>query len=121
MLLKLGEAGIARLMVGKQVIDELNEVLERKSPKSLQTLALLLDRSQVEIVSKPTSEILMDCRKLLDRPGDAEVLAEAWCSDCEFFVTLDKEHFLTNPNLVESPFRIGTPGDCLDWLRGRLF
>ena len=54
--------------------------------------------------------------------GDARVLAEAWTCGMDYFVTLDKAHFLDNPGLVPEalPFQLGTPGDFLAWYRDRL-
>ena len=50
--------------------------------------------------------------------ADAEVLASAMTADIEFFVTLDKEHFLSNKKLrKEATFMVGKPGDFLAWFR----
>jgi len=117
MLLRMGEAQIIKLIVGKHVIGELEEVFSRKYPNGLRTLAILLDRCRVEVVPTSTPEILSHCLELVDFAGDAKVLAEAWGSGANCFVTLDKSHFILNKRLSEAPFKISTPGDCLAWLR----
>ncbi len=118
MLLKLGEAGILHLLLGTQVLSEIEHVLRRKAPQALSELVLLLDRSRVQVVPKPDMVLESRCRKLVDHPGDARVLAEAWAGDCDYLATLDKNHFLDNKLLNDQhPFAIGTPGDCLAWLR----
>jgi hypothetical protein len=46
------------------------------------------------------------------------VLAAAIAAQVDYFVTLDRQHFLTNePLRAALPFPIGTPGDCLAWHR----
>jgi hypothetical protein len=42
-------------------------------------------------------------------------------TDVDFFVTLDKQHFLGNAAITShAAFPIGTPGECLAWIRRRL-
>ena len=50
MLLKLGEAGVVQLLVSAQVLEELETVIRRKAEGLLPNLALLLDRSQVQVL-----------------------------------------------------------------------
>lgn len=121
MILKLGEAGVVRLLVGPQVLDEIESALRRKAPDLLGLLALLLDRSGVEVVPSPTSDALRDSQALTGHPGDAQVLAAAWAAGTDYFVTLDRKHFLDNPALRDAvPFSVGTPGDFLAWYRAQL-
>ena len=94
MILRLGEAGAIRLFASPHVLGEIEKALRRKVPDALGSLALLLDRSGVEIA--PSAE-------------------------ADYFVTLDKEHFLGDSGLREAvPFPVGTPGDFLAFFRGRL-
>ena len=121
MILKLGEAGALTILVSPQVLAEIQDVVGRKAPGQLPKLALLLDRSQVEVVPSASPDRIAGCMQLTQHPGDARVLADAWISQCDFFVTLDIAHFLGNAKLRESiPFRLGTPGDFLAWFRNRL-
>lgn len=118
MVLKLGEAGAFQLLVSSQVLAEIENVLRRKAAGTMGLLALLLDRSGVDVVPAPAPEALDASRALLDYLPDALILAAAWTAGVDYFVTLDRKHFLGNP-LVESavPFQIGTPGSCLAWYR----
>ena len=121
MILKLGEAEAVRLLVGPQVLDEIESALRRKAPDMLGLLALLLDRSCVEVVLSPTSDTVRDSEVLTGHPGDAQVLAAAWAAGVDYFVTLDRKHFLDNPTLRDAvPFPVGTPGDFLAWYRAQL-
>ena len=55
---------------------------------------------------------------LTGHPGDGRVLADAWEAGTDFFVTLDRQHFLDADRLRAAlPFPLGTPGDFLPWYR----
>ncbi len=121
MILKLGEAGAIRLLVSSQVLAEAEGALRRKAPDALGLLALLLDRSCAEVVPLPTTEVVERLQRITNHRGDAQVLAAAWSATADYFVTLDREHFLNNPVLKGAvPFPVGTPGDFLAWYRERL-
>lgn len=120
MLLKLGEAEVVELLVSSQVIEELEEVIRWKAKHHLATLAILLDRSQVICVPPAPQKLFERCQALVSHPGDGRILADSWHNQANFLVTLDKAHFLNVPGLAEQvPFPIGTPGDCLAWMRER--
>lgn len=120
MILKLGEAEAIRLLVSSQVLSEIEGTLRRKAPDLLGLLALLLDRSGVEVVPLPAPEVVQKSQALTGHPADAQILAAAWAVGVDYFVTLDQKHFLANPRLKEAvPFPIGTPGDFLTWYRGQ--
>ncbi|MFH1926564.1 MAG: hypothetical protein ABIK79_00115 [Chloroflexota bacterium] len=77
MILRLGEAGAIRLLVSLQVLDEIEGALRRKGPEMLGLLALLLDRSGVEVVPSPAPQTVQHSQALTGLPGDARVLAAA--------------------------------------------
>jgi len=117
LLLKLGEAGAIQLIASSQVLSEIEHVIRRKAPELLVMMALVLERTQIEITSQVNPEFLERCEVLLEHPGDRRVLAEAWTAGIDFFVTFDQEHFLSNSKLCNIvPFRIGSAGDCISWL-----
>jgi len=121
MLLKLGEAGVAELLVSSQVLGEIEEAIRRKAMQLLPALAVLLDRSNVISVPAAPQRLFERCRELVAHPGDARILADAWQAQVDYLVTLDKAHFLDAPALAEGvTFPIGTPGDCLAWIREKL-
>ena len=118
MLLKLGEAGVVELLVSSQVLEEIDVAIRRKSAQLLGSLALLLDRSQAKVEPSAPDEMMARCRSLVPHAGDARILADAWHNRVDYLVTLDQAHFLGAPNLAgQVPFPIGTPGDCLAWIR----
>ena len=120
MVLKLGEAEAVTVLVSPQVLAEAENVLKRKAPQAVGLLALLLDRSRVEVTPSPAPENVEKSEILTHHPGDAQVLAAVWQSQADYLVTLERQHFLDNPLVAQSvPFPVGTPGDFLAWYRGQ--
>ncbi len=120
MLVRLGESGGISILVSSHVLDELHSALTHKAPASLPLVAVLLDRVRAEIVPAPDDAHMRLARGVTTHAGDAAVLAAAWQALPDFFVTLDRQHFLENPRLAEGvPFPVGTPGDALGWIRRR--
>lgn len=118
MILKLGEVEAINLLVSSQVLGEIEGVVRRKAPDALGLLALLLDRSKVEVVSAPGSELVQQSETLTGHIGDAHVLAAAWLAQVDYLVTLDRQHFLDKLAVRQAvPFPIDTPGDFLNWYR----
>lgn len=121
MVLKLGESGSIQLLASAQVLQEIENALREKAPGTLGYLALLLERSGIEIVPRSGEDLLNSCRHLVQHPGDLHVIAAAWGSGAAYFVTLDRKHFLDNARLRgTAPFPIGTPGDFLNWFRRKV-
>lgn len=120
LLFKLGEAGACQLLAGPRVLAEADAVVQRKAPTYRPTLALLLDRASIEVGSAPALDDTAFAFSLVDYEPDAHVLSEAIAAQADFFVTLDRKHFIDRPGLDALPFPVGTPGDCLGWLRARL-
>jgi predicted nucleic acid-binding protein len=82
--------------------------------------ALLLDRARVRVTPEPSAEALAQAMAVTLYGPDARVLAEALSAGADYFVTLDREHFVDNPHTGKLPLAVGTPGDFLAWLRDRL-
>lgn len=119
-LLKLGEAALLSLWVGTRGLRELEDVVRRKAPDSLPLATLLLDQAGVTVGPEPNPSLVDLARTVVDYAPDAWILAEALAAHADFFVTLDREHFLENSRLATLPFTSGTPGDCLAWIRQRI-
>jgi predicted nucleic acid-binding protein len=121
MIPKLGEAGALLPLTCSEVIRELERAFKRKASEALGDLALVLDRSRLEITPSPVKLRVDQCLKLINHSGDAKILASAWSAEVDYFVTLDRKHFIQNKRLLkETPFPIGTSGDFLDWFRQQL-
>lgn len=118
LVLKLGEAGAISLWLGSRVLQEADGVVLRKAPQTRPLLALLLSRA--EVMTGPDAAALARARTVVSYAPDAHVLAEALSAEADYFVTLDRQHFVDNPCTAALPFPVGTPGDFLAWLRERL-
>lgn len=116
-LLKLGEAGAIEVWVGPTVLQEADEVFRRKAPDLLPLLAGLLHRAQVQIGPAAAEEQQARVAAVVDDAPDAHIVAEALACQADYLVTHDQEHLLRNPRLSDLPCVVGTPGDCLAWLR----
>ena len=112
-LFLLGEAGLMQLVVGPTVLRECQEVVQRKSPASLPTLAQLMASASMETSQAPTQKQIGAAEAYVQYKPDARVLAEAMQARPNWFVTHDKEHFLKHRSKINLPFEIGTPGDVL--------
>ena len=119
-LLKLGESGAIHIWVGPTVLKEADEVFRRKATDLLPLLAALLHQAQAQTGPAASDEQQTRAATLVDDAPDAHIIAEALACQAEFLVTHDQEHILRNLRLKILPFTIGTPGDCLAWLRQRL-
>jgi predicted nucleic acid-binding protein len=116
-LFHLGEAGILSLVIGPNVLRECDDVVRRKIPTSLSTLAQLLSIGRVETTPSPTRKEIVLARTYVDYEPDAHVLAEAIHSAANWFITHDKEHFLKVRKEWNLPLKIGTPGDLIQILK----
>lgn len=117
LLLRL-EAGLIELIISKTVLAEIEGVFRRKAPDLLSQLAVLLHYAHVNISPPSPAELYTQCKQLISQAGDAQILADAIHSQVDYFVTLDKTHFIRSSSLDDFvSFPIGTPGDCIEWLR----
>lgn len=119
MVFRLGEIGYLQLMAGKQVLKECEAVVQRKAPQTLPELAVLLDVVNMTITPEASEENLERAKSLVIYPPDAWVLAEAMQANPDWFLSHDRQHLLRVPQEA-LPFRIGTPGDLLHWLRSQV-
>ena len=117
LLFHLAHAGTIKLLVGKGILREAEEVMRRKAPELLGLLAQLLDEAGIEISKLPSVAQQRKAQSLLSYTPDADVLAQAISANIDWLVSHDREHFVGNPALNNLPFRIGTPGDVIVWLR----
>ena len=116
-LFKLGESGVIQIWVGPTVLREADEVFRRKAPDLLPLLAALLHRAQAQTGPAATAEQQARAAALVDYAPDTRIVAEALACQADYLVTHDQEHLLRNPRLNDLPCVVGTPGDCLAWLR----
>jgi hypothetical protein len=84
-------------------------------------IAHLLDTARIRVTGAGSKTQVTVYLAPVGHPGDAQVIADAAGVHPDFFVTLDRKHFLDNEDLQAAlPFPIGTPSDFLEWFRERL-
>jgi predicted nucleic acid-binding protein len=115
-LFRLGEAGVLQLIVGPNVLRECEEVVRRKAPATLPSLAYLLESGKVEITSRSPDEFIEQAKAIVAYEPDACVLAEAMAAEADWFITHDKAHFLDANLGANLTIHIGTPGDLIQTL-----
>ena len=120
LVLQLGEAGAISLWIGRWVLQEVESALERKSPRSKASFALLLNQARVHIGIEPGASSIARAFEIVGYLPDAQVLAEALTSGADYFVTFDSKHLLGHLDAAQLPFPIGTAGGFLAWYKERL-
>ncbi len=117
----MAQLGYAEILLSSTVLHEIEEVVRAKSPDAMAELLQLLDNVQARVTEVASSSQLKTVQVWIAYEADARVIADAIAASPDFFVTLDKKHFLNNKVLRDNLlFPIGTPGDFLSWYREQL-
>lgn len=121
MIFKLGEAGVIQLVVTSLVLTEVDNAVRRKAPGTLGALSLFLHKSNIQVIPDASKAYIEKISSIVHYSGDALIIASAWERQVDYFVTLDRKHFIDNHLLVNTvPFPIGTPGDFLYWYKVKI-
>lgn len=121
LILKLSEVRALEVWISQQVLHELDRALRAKAPEVVGEVARLLDIARVQIADSAPEDQADSFLTIVGHAGDARVIADSAGCAPDYFVTLDRKHFLDNDDLrAVLKFPIGTPGDFLEWLRDRL-
>jgi len=120
-LLLLGEDEKIHLTVSEQVIAEVERNLARKAPRALPFGRETIKSARIRVRRNPSAAEVAQYLDWIDHPADVPILVAARAARVDFLATLNRRHFLENPNVASrSGLRIGTPGDVLAWVRQRL-
>ena len=118
LILKLAEGEHLETWASRQVLAETERSLRAKAPESLGRYVLLLQEANVQVVPDPAPREVAPYISLLPHRADVPILVAALAAEVDYFVTLDRKHFLEVPGLTESAgLRMGTPGDFIVWYR----
>jgi predicted nucleic acid-binding protein len=121
LLFRLAEFYVATILISPAVLSEAEQALRRKAPQALGPLALLLDAANTQVVDDAPWAEVEPWNELVSCEPDAGVVATAVAAQADYLVTLDRRHILSNKRLLQAlPLVVGTPGDCLAWLRTTL-
>ena len=114
-ILLLGEAGLFRIVVSRQVIDEAERNLREKLPAGLPKFAEILALLEMEIVPDPGMAIVAPYLSLIE-DKDAPILAAAREAGVERLISLNTSDF--TPAIGEKVgIAIQTPAEFINEIR----
>jgi predicted nucleic acid-binding protein len=118
-LLLLSEGDVLiQVIVSEQVIAETERNVARKLPRALPYYREALCSGAIKVVSDPTGEEVKAHQGIIAHEADVPIIVAAIEAKADYLVTLDRQHFLDDPKVAQrSGLRIGSPGDCLAWVR----
>lgn len=119
-LLLLAEAGAVQILVSEQVVVETEQALARALPRALSAYREALRRTGLRIQRTPTPDAVRARAALVKHSVDVPILVASIHARVDYFVTLDRRHFLDDPRIaLRAGLRIGTPADALVWVRAQ--
>lgn len=119
-ILALAEAGLLTLVVSEQVLVEAQRNLQEKLRKALPEYRRFLATRPLERIPDPSAPDVTLAGQII-HPKDASILVAAQNARVDYLVTLNRKHFLENPDVARrSGLRIGAPDDFLAWFRQQL-
>jgi predicted nucleic acid-binding protein len=120
-LLLLAETGHVKVTISEQVVAETERAIARKVPHALNDLRQAILASKALIVIDPSPKDVKANLHLISDPTDVPIVLAAMKAKVDYLVTLNRRHFIDDPEVaVQTGLRIGTPGDALNWVRGRI-
>lgn len=119
-LVLLAETDHILITISEQVVTETERTIARKVPQAISDFRQAIMASKAQIVHNPPLEDVRAHQNLISPPADVPIVLAAMDSNVDFLVTLNRKHFIDDPNVAEkSGLKIGTPGDALSWVRGQ--
>jgi putative PIN family toxin of toxin-antitoxin system len=115
-VLRLGEAGVIRLVVSEWVVVELDRILSAKFSSYLQEIRHFLKDIHLEAVDDPPVARVKRFRGIIE-DDDAPILAAAVEARVDALVTWDKRDFLKAKVKESVGFPILTPAEFLHLFR----
>lgn len=120
-LLLLAEDHKISALVSEQVVAEVERNLARKIPQVLPFARELIFAAEIQILQDPSPTEVALCMDWIRHPPDVSILVAASKAQVGFLCTLNTNHFILDPEVAhKSGLRIGTPGNCLSWVREQL-
>lgn len=114
-LMMLAEMGMFRMVVSRQVMDEVERNLRNKLPQGLPVMVEMLGYIAPEIVEDPPAEALARWQGHIEAK-DMPVLEAAVTADVDFLVTLNSRDFtLKIASLSGVP--VVSPGELIERIR----
>jgi putative PIN family toxin of toxin-antitoxin system len=113
-LLLLAARDAIQVVISQQIVEEIERNLFRKYPELLDLFPSLLREAGIEVVENPDELTVEEVIEYVPYPPDAAVLAAALEARVDCFVTGDKKHFLSKPEIEDQAgLSILSPRDFL--------
>ena len=120
-LLLLAETGNITLTISEQVVTETERVIARKAPRALSDFRQAILASKAQIVRDPSPEEVKKNLHLISHAAGVPIVLAAMKAKVDYLVTNNRKHFIDDPDVaVEAGLSIGTPGEVLKWVQGKL-
>jgi predicted nucleic acid-binding protein len=120
-LLLLAEEDLIVVTISEQVVAETERAVARKVPRALLTYREAVRSTGLRIVHDPSPQEVEAHRDIISHPPDVPIVVAAMQAGVDYLVTLNRRHFMDDPRVAaRARLRIGTPGEALAWVRGRL-
>ena len=120
-LLILAQMQRIRISISLQVTVEMERALSRKAPEAISRYRQILDDAHIQVHPDPDPGEVRAREGLISHKEDLPILTAAVLCQTDFLVTHNRLHFIEDPSVAEkSGLRIGSPGDALAWVRGKL-
>lgn len=112
-IIRKGIAGELVTIVSSTVLEEAIRNLQQKAPTAVETFMIFVGALNPLIAEEPSTKEVEEVDQYIN-PEDAVVLAAAIKAESDYFVTLDKKHFLKDPRIEKkAKLRILSPRQFL--------
>lgn len=92
-ILDWGEEKLVQVFTSQQAFQEARNNVIKKLPRALPAFERLIKATNPRVVRQPSQRRIVEVEKLI-HPKDAPILAAAIKGNVDYFVTLDKRHFM---------------------------
>lgn len=114
-LMMLAAAGVIRMVLSRQVLDEVERNLRDKLPQALPVMAEMLSHIAPEVVDDPPTEASAHWHEHIEAK-DAPILEAAVLAGVDYLVTLNSRDF--TPQIATlSGLSIVSPGEFMERIR----
>lgn len=116
LILELAKKEKISIYASRLVLREAERNLRKKTnPKTVKSFHRYLKQTAIHVIPPPNDKILEQCEAYI-HPKDVPVFAAAIEAKVEFFITLDRRHFLNPQTLAHAgKIKIMPPADFLRW------
>ncbi len=115
-ILAIHAAGRIRLVISRQIAEEVVRNLRQKAPTAVAVLLLFFERALPRVTEDPYEDAVDGVAAAGVNGNDAPIVAAALDSDVEYFVTGDRR-LLTEIKRIDPPFRVLSPRQFLEEIR----